>query len=77
MGVWATVCAGEAGAWSMRLCMLLQAAQRGQKAAVMTAADPEDPLRDQYGDLPLVQSQVCLARSCLPPYQSVVPSRPV
>jgi len=34
-----------------------KAAQRGQKAAVMTAADPEDPLKEMYGDVGLVQSQ--------------------
>ncbi len=32
-----------------------QAAQRGQKAAVMTQPDPEDPLKDKYGDYPMVQ----------------------
>ncbi|PNW82442.1 hypothetical protein CHLRE_06g279150v5 [Chlamydomonas reinhardtii] len=34
-----------------------RAAQRGQKAAVMTQPDPEDPLKDKYGDYPMVQSQ--------------------
>ncbi|PNH06255.1 Aspartate--tRNA ligase, cytoplasmic [Tetrabaena socialis] len=31
--------------------------QRGVKAAVMTQPDADDPLREQYGDYPLVQSQ--------------------
>ena len=30
---------------------------RGVKQAAMTQADPEDPLREQYGDLELVQSK--------------------
>lgn len=34
-----------------------QAAQRGQKQAVSTEADASDPLKDQYGDSELVQSQ--------------------
>ena len=34
-----------------------QAAQRGQKQAVSTEADANDPLKDQYGDSELVQSQ--------------------
>ncbi|GLC46632.1 hypothetical protein PLESTB_001761700 [Pleodorina starrii] len=33
-----------------------RAQQRGVKAAVMTQPDPEDPLREQYGDCPMVQS---------------------
>lgn len=33
------------------------AAQRGQKQAVPTEADANDPLKDQYGDSELVQSQ--------------------
>lgn len=36
--------------------------QRGQKAAVMTAADPEDPLKDKYGDAVMVQSQAISGR---------------
>lgn len=36
---------------------LSQAAQRGQKQAVPTEADANDPLKDQYGDSELVQSQ--------------------
>ncbi|GFR50951.1 hypothetical protein Agub_g13271 [Astrephomene gubernaculifera] len=40
-----------------------RAAQRGVKAAVMTQPDPEDPLRAQYGDYPLVQSQGQSGRS--------------
>ena len=35
----------------------LQASMRGVKQAAMTQADPEDPLREQYGDLELVQSK--------------------
>ncbi|EFJ52967.1 hypothetical protein VOLCADRAFT_72624 [Volvox carteri f. nagariensis] len=34
-----------------------RAQQRGVKAAVMTQPDPEDPLREQYGDYPMVQSR--------------------
>jgi hypothetical protein len=30
---------------------------RGVKAAVMTQADPEDALRESYGDLEMVQSK--------------------
>lgn len=33
-----------------------KAAQRGQKAAIITEADPTDPLKDCYGDFKLVQS---------------------
>ncbi len=34
-----------------------QAAQRGQKAAAPTQPDADDPLKDKYGDMILVQSQ--------------------
>ncbi|KXZ44846.1 hypothetical protein GPECTOR_61g799 [Gonium pectorale] len=34
-----------------------RAAQRGVKAAIMTQPDPEDPLKDRYGDSPRVQSR--------------------
>ena len=30
---------------------------RGVKQAAMTQADPDDPLKEQYGDLELVQSK--------------------
>lgn len=40
----------------------LQAAQRGQKQAPATQADPDDPLRDHYGDSELVQSAVVTDR---------------
>lgn len=39
-----------------RVLLLLQASQRG-KAAAPTQPDPDDPLREQYGDTPLVQSR--------------------
>ena len=35
----------------------MQAAQRGQKQSVSTEADANDPLKDQYGDSELIQSQ--------------------
>jgi len=31
--------------------------QRGQKEAPVDQVDPDDPLKDSYGDLPLIQSQ--------------------
>mmetsp|Transcript_33492 Transcript_33492/g.99711 ORF Transcript_33492/g.99711 Transcript_33492/m.99711 type:complete len:564 (-) Transcript_33492:612-2303(-) len=34
-----------------------KAAMRGVKAATMTAADPDDPLKDSYGDEEMVQSK--------------------
>ncbi len=40
----------------------VQAAQRGQKQAVSTQADPDDPLKDHYGDTELVQSQLVTNR---------------
>jgi hypothetical protein len=30
---------------------------RGVKQAAMTEADPDDPLKDKYGDMELVQSK--------------------
>ncbi|GAB4822582.1 hypothetical protein N2152v2_009628 [Parachlorella kessleri] len=39
-----------------------RAAQRGQKQAVSTQADPDDPLKDHYGDVELVQSQLVTDR---------------
>jgi hypothetical protein len=47
---------------SMVSSLPLQAAQRGQKQAVSTQADPEDPLKDHYGDTELVQSQAITDR---------------
>ncbi|GAX82774.1 hypothetical protein CEUSTIGMA_g10200.t1 [Chlamydomonas eustigma] len=38
-------------------------ALRGVKQAAMTTADPDDPLRDQYGDLELVQSKTSCTKS--------------
>ncbi len=35
----------------------VQAAQRGVKAAIMTQPDPEDPLKEHYGDYGMIQSQ--------------------
>eukprot|EP00887_Chlorella_sp_A99_P003958 scaffold11.g3958.t1 len=40
-----------------------RAAQRGQKQAVSTEADPDDPLKDHYGDTALVQSAVVSGRA--------------
>jgi hypothetical protein len=41
---------------------LLQAAQRGQKQAVMTQAEEDDPVKDKYGDAPMVQSREVASR---------------
>ena len=41
----------------MHILLCAQAAQRGQKQAVPTEADANDPLKEQYGDAELVQSQ--------------------
>ena len=41
----------------------MQAAQRGQKQAVSTEADANDPLKDQYGDSEPVQSQSITKRT--------------
>ncbi|GIL88257.1 hypothetical protein Vretimale_14134 [Volvox reticuliferus] len=40
-----------------------RAQQRGVKAAVMTQPDPEDPLREQYGDYAMVQSKTQSGRA--------------
>lgn len=37
--------------------MLLQAAEAARKLALTTQPDPEDPLKDNYGDPPMVQSR--------------------
>lgn len=34
-----------------------RAAQRGQKAAILTSADPSDPCGSHYGDAALIQSK--------------------
>lgn len=39
-----------------------RAAQRGQKQAAPTQADPNDPLKDHYGDSERVQSQIITGR---------------
>lgn len=41
----------------------VQAAMRGVKQAAMTQADPDDPLKDQYGDLELVQSKTVATKT--------------
>lgn len=41
----------------------LQAAARGQKQAAPTQPDENDPLKEQYGDAQLVQSQTTTART--------------
>ena len=43
-----------------------QISQRGVKAAAMTAPDPEDPLKDNYGDMVMVQSQAISGRKWTP-----------
>lgn len=40
-----------------------QAAARGQKQAAPTQPDENDPLKEQYGDAQLVQSQTRTARA--------------
>lgn len=47
-----------------------RAAQRGVKQAPPTQADPSDPLREHYGDLPLVQSQAISGRTWTELYEA-------
>lgn len=44
-----------------------QAAQRGQKQAVMTQPDADDPCKDKYGDAAMVQSR----EVCTRPYTDI------
>lgn len=43
--------------WQHSACLFLQEVLQRGKVSVMTQPDSDDPLRESYGDAPLVQSR--------------------